>query len=77
MQYGNFQKLNVMIFTQWKHLEPRANPFWYCFKVIKRYTFNYLMKSLPVPRNQSSFEKLQLLDTLRYQTLSKFTTIAF
>ena len=38
-------------------------------KAIKRYAFQYLMKSVSIPRNQSSFEILQLFDTLRYQSL--------
>ena len=39
------------------------------FPVIKRYTFHYLMKSAPIPGNQSSFEILQLFDLRRYQSL--------
>ena len=38
-------------------------------EAIKRYAFQYLMKSVSIPRNQSSFEILQLFDTLRYQSL--------
>ena len=34
-------------------------------KVIKQHTFQYLMKSVPIPRNQSVFEILQLFDTQR------------
>ena len=68
-QLNNFQNLNRVIFTHWKHLESRINVFWYCFPVIKRYTFHYLMKSAPIPRNQSSLEILWLLDIWRYQSL--------
>ena len=72
MQYNNFQNLNRVIFTQWKHLEFRVNTFWYCFKIIKQCTFHYLMKSVPIPRNHSSFEILRLFDILRYQSLVIF-----
>ena len=52
-----------------KHLESRVNAFWYCFLVINRYTFHYLMKSAPIPGNQNSFEILPLFDTWRNQIL--------
>ena len=70
MQHNNFRNLNRVIFTHWKHPEFRvSNAFWYCFSVIKLYTFHYLMKSAPIPGNQSSFKILQLLDIWRYQSL--------
>ena len=69
MQHANFRNLNRLIFAQWKHLQSRDNAFWYCFPVIKRYTFHYLMKSVPVSVNESSFEILQLFDIWRYQSL--------
>ena len=49
MQHDNFRNLNRVIFTHWKHLESLVNAFWY-----------YLMKSAPIPRNQSSLEILRL-----------------
>ena len=36
MEHSNFRNLIRVIFTQQKHLETRANVFWYCCKVIKR-----------------------------------------
>ena len=54
MQHENFINLNSVIFTHWKNLEPRVDAFWYCFPVIKPYTFHYLMKSVPILGNQSS-----------------------
>ena len=62
MQHDNFWNLNRVIFTHWKHLESRVNAFWYCFLVIKRYTFHYLMKPAPIRGNQSSLEIFQLFD---------------
>ena len=45
MQYDNFQNFSKEIFTHWKHLESQVNALlYYCFPVIKRYTFHYLMK---------------------------------
>ena len=72
MQDNNFQNLNRMVFTQWKLSESQANVFWYCLVVIKRYTFHYLMKSVPIPGNQSSFEILSFFDTWRCQNLMIF-----
>ena len=69
IQHGNSPNLNRVIFTQWEHLESLVNAFWYCFKVIKPYTFHYLMKLVPIPGIQSSFEILQLFDTWRHQSL--------
>ena len=69
MQHGNFRNINRVIFTHWRDPKSRVNAFWYCFPVIKRYTFHYLMKSAPIPGNQSSFEILQLFDIWRYQSL--------
>ena len=66
MQHDNFRNLNWVIFTHWKHLESWVNVFWYCFPVM---TFHYLMKLVPIPGNQSSFELLQLFDTWCYQSL--------
>ena len=68
MQHDNFRNLNRVIFTHWKHLQSRVNAFWYCFPVIKRYIFHYLIKSTPITGNQSSFEILQLFDMWRYQS---------
>ena len=31
MQLDNIRNLNRLVFTQWKHLEPRLNAFWFCF----------------------------------------------
>ena len=56
MQYDNLRNLNEVIFTYWKHLESQISAIWYCFPVIKRYIFHYLMKSAPIPGNHSSFE---------------------
>ena len=68
MQHHNFQNLNRMIFTHWKELESRVNAFWYCFPVIKQYIL--LSDEIgSIPRNQSSFEILQLFDIWRYQSL--------
>ena len=58
MQHDKFQNLNIVIFTHWKHLESLVNASWYCFPVIQRYTFHYLMKTAPISRKQSSFELL-------------------
>ena len=69
MQHENFRNLIRVIFTHWKYLQSRVNTFWYCFPVIKRYVFHYLTKSAVIPRNQSSFEMLQLFDIWRYQSL--------
>ena len=55
MQHDNFRNLNRVTFACWKHLEFRVNAFW-CFPVIKRYTFHYLMKSAPISGHQNSFE---------------------
>ena len=74
MQHENFQNLNRLIFTYWKHLQSRVNAFWYCFPVIKRYTFHYLMKSTPISSNQSSFWNIAIV---WYTTLSKFDDIIF
>ena len=69
MQHDNFRNLNRVIFNHRKHLESRVNAFWYCFPVIKRYIFHYLMKSAHIPGNRSSFEILQLFNIWRYQSL--------
>ena len=66
MQHDNFRNLNRVVFTDWKHTDSRVNEFLYCFPIIKRYTLHYLMKSAPIPGNQSS---LQLFDTWRYESL--------
>ena len=52
-----------------KHPDSRVNAFWYYFSIIKRNTFHYLMKSAPIPGNQSSFEILQLFDIWHDQVL--------
>ena len=68
MQHHNFRNLNRVIFTHWKQLESRVNAFWYCFPVIKQYIL--LSDEIgSIPRNQSSFEILQLFDIWRYQSL--------
>ena len=69
MQNDNFWNLNGVNFTKWKHLESQFSAVWYCFKVIKQYNFHYLLKSIPIPGNKSSFEILQLFDTWRHQSL--------
>ena len=51
MQRDNFRSLNRVIFTHWKHVGSRVNDFWYRFRVIKQYTFHYLMKSAPILGN--------------------------
>ena len=51
MQHDSFWNLNSVVFTRWKHLKSRVNAIWYCFPVIKRYTFHYMMKSAPIPGN--------------------------
>ena len=63
MLQDNFRNLNRVILIQWKHLKSQVNAFWYCFKVIKRYTFHYLIKPVLILGNQSSFEILQLFVT--------------
>ena len=68
MLHDNFRNSNKLIFTHWKHLEPRVNAFWNWFSAVKRYTFHYFVKSASIPGNQSSFEVLQLFDTERYQS---------
>ena len=68
MQHHNFRNLNRVIFTHWKQLESRVNAFWYCFPVIKQYIL--LSDEIgSIPRNQRSFEILQLFDIWRYQSL--------
>ena len=69
MQHDNFWNLNGVNFTKWKHLESQFSAVWCCFKVIKQYNFHYLLKSIPIPGNKSSFEILQLFDTWRHQSL--------
>ena len=69
MQHDYFRNLNSASFTHLKHLESRVNDFWYCCPVIKPYTFPCLMKSAPIPGNQSSFEILQLFDIWCCQSL--------
>ena len=69
MQHDNFRNLNRIISIHWIHLESWVKAFWYCFRVIKKYTFHYLKNSVPIRGNQSSFKILQLFDTWRYQSL--------
>ena len=69
MQHDNFRNLNRVISIYWIHLESWVKAFWYCFRVIKKYTFHYLKNSVPIRGNQSSFKILQLFDTWRYQSL--------
>ena len=64
MQLDNLRNLSRVVFTHRKHIQFSVNVFWYCFPVIKQYNFHYLMKSAPIPGNQSSFETLQLCGTL-------------
>ena len=69
MQYDNLRNLNRVIFTHLKHLETRVSAFWYCFPVIKRYTFHNSRKSAPIQGKESSFDIFQLFDIWRYQSL--------
>ena len=69
MQHGNFRYLNRVIFTHWIHLQSQVNVFWYCFPVIKQYTFHYLMKSALIPGNQSTFKIMLFFDIWCYQCL--------
>ena len=69
IQHNNFRNLNRVIFTHWKNLRSRVNVFWYCFSVIKRYTFHYLMKLARILGNQSSLEILLLFDIWPCQKL--------
>ena len=69
MQHDNFRNLNRVISIHWIHLESWVKAFWYCFRVIKKYTFHYLKNSVPIRGNQSSFKILQLFDIWRYQSL--------
>ena len=69
MQHDNFRNLNRVISIHWIHLESWVKAFWYCFRVIKKYTFHYLKNSIPIRGNQSSFKILQLFDIWRYQSL--------
>ena len=69
MQHDNFRNLNRVISIHWIHLESWVKAFWYCFRVIKKYTFHYLKNSVPIRGNQSSFKILQLFDMWRYQSL--------
>ena len=69
MQHDNFRNLNRVISIHWIHLESWVKAFWYCFRVIKKYTFHYLKNSVPIRGNQSSFKILQLFDIWRYQNL--------
>ena len=64
-----FSKLGMVILTYWKCLKPRVNTFWYCFSVIKGYSFHYLMKSALIPGNQRSFEILLLIDIWSHKSL--------
>ena len=68
LSYNNFIQI-IQHDKTTKHLESRVNVFCYCLPVIKQYTFHYLMKSAPIPGNHNSFEKLQLFDIRRYQSL--------
>ena len=47
VQHGNFRNLNRVNFIHWKHLQSRVNASWYCFPVIKQYTFHYWWNRLP------------------------------
>ena len=69
MQHDNFRNLNRVISIHWIHLESWVKAFWYCFRVIKKYTFHYLKNSVPIRGNQSSFKILHLFDIWRYQSL--------
>ena len=68
IQHDNFWNLNRVFFTHWKLVESRVNALWCYFPVIRP----YLMKSAPIPGNQSSFEILQLFDIWRSQSLVIF-----
>ena len=69
MQYENLRNVNKVIFYLLKTFESRVIAFWYCFPVIKRYTFHYLMISAPIAGNQNSFEIFQLFYIWRYLSL--------
>ena len=68
MLYDDLRNLNRVIFTNWKHIETRVGAFWYSFPVII-FTFHYLMKSVPISGNESSFDIFELFDIWRYQSL--------
>ena len=69
MQHDNFRNLNRVIFIYWKHLECRANAFWYLLSVIKRYAFPYFMKSVPIPKTGLFWN----IAIVWYMPLSKFS----
>ena len=52
-----------------KTFASRDNALWYCFKWAKQYIFPYLIKSIRIPENQSSFKILEIFDKLRHQRL--------
>lgn len=69
--FGNVIRV---IFTQWKHLEPRVNVSnWYCFKAVKRYICHYLMKSVSIPRN--GLWNIQLSDAWWYYKISDIKSL--
>ena len=72
IQHDNLSYLNRIIFIHWKYLKSQVNVFWYYFLVIKRYTFNYLMK--PHSRKPELFWNVAIV---WYTTLSKFSDIIF
>ena len=68
--FGRVQDPGEYIFQAFK--EPKIQnfpPVLESWNVSKRYTFHHLIKSTPIPGNQSSFEILQLLDVWLYQNL--------
>ena len=67
MQHDNIQNLSRVIVTQWKCIESQVNTFWFCFEVIKWYTFYSLLKEVPILGSQISL--LHLSDAWLYQIL--------
>ena len=66
MQHDNIRNLTSVFFIQWKHLDPRVNAFWYCFKVIKRYTFPCLIKSIPITGNLMMIMMMIMMMMMNY-----------
>ena len=71
LQNNNFRNLHRVIFTHWKHIGFRVNAVWYCFSVIKRYTFHYIDSHSRKP------ELFQNISIVWYMALSKFSDITF
>ena len=71
MQQDNIRNFNKVIFAQWKHLCPEFMSF---ATVIKRHTFHYFLKAVPILGNQSSFWNIAI-DW--YIALTGFNDIVF